>query len=366
MNKPGKGFTRDMSLMLKGVAILLMMWHHCFLAGRFEAYDIVFSPLAPNQVANIAKLFKFCITLFIFISGYGLYSAYRNKNENVSNGKWILLRYIKGFSAYWFIFVLSIVVCMLIDGRPKNVFYGEGFLKGSIHLIINFLGLHNIFGTQNINAEWWYMSAYFLFIMLTPLLYQISEKYGSLFFTLLVIVFPRVVEVQLNAKHIYTFLLVFVMGMIFNKEKVFERVDQLTVTAGKKCLVILLLLFLAFSSYKLFVPAPKDKYLDVIFGLFPLIYILLFYLIIPYLPFTQKVLRIFGTHSTNIYLIHNFLRSMYLKDFIYTRGHFTLIILTLLLMSLALSFSIEGLKRLVRYPVMINKLETLVSRIELS
>ena len=40
MKQSGRGFTQDMSLMLKGAAILLMIWHHSFLAGRFEAYDI--------------------------------------------------------------------------------------------------------------------------------------------------------------------------------------------------------------------------------------------------------------------------------------------------------------------------------------
>ena len=36
MKKNDKGFTRDMSLMLKGVGILMMLWHHSFNKGRID------------------------------------------------------------------------------------------------------------------------------------------------------------------------------------------------------------------------------------------------------------------------------------------------------------------------------------------
>ena len=49
---------------------------------------------------------------------------------------------------------------------------------------------------------------------------------------------------------------------------------------------------------------------------------------------------------------------MYLKDFVYTRCHFTLVILTLLLMFLALSYCVEGLKELVRFPALVKKTTT--------
>ena len=108
-----ESFSKNDSNVIKGVAIIMMMWHHCFLSGRSDSYIISFWPFFKEQVVAMAGFFKICVSLFAFVSGYGLYQSF---NKNYSNkkivggyefSKWILFRYVRSFSGYWFIVFIS-------------------------------------------------------------------------------------------------------------------------------------------------------------------------------------------------------------------------------------------------------------------
>ena len=129
------GFQKEDSLMLKGVAILMMLWHHCFLAGRFEAYSVIFWPLKESQVVNIAEFFKICVSLFAFISGYGLFLAWRKtKGDGKSTSRWVYEKLVKTLSNYWFVLALAWIVSSLLDNRPYRVYGFEqsAFLESGI------------------------------------------------------------------------------------------------------------------------------------------------------------------------------------------------------------------------------------------
>lgn len=53
-------FSGDDSMKIKGIAIVLMMFHHCFgSADRFEAYTISFFPFSTEQFIRIASFLKY-------------------------------------------------------------------------------------------------------------------------------------------------------------------------------------------------------------------------------------------------------------------------------------------------------------------
>jgi len=351
------GFTRDKSLMLKGVGILLMMWHHCFYKGRFENYYVVFSPLTIGQATRIAGFCKICVTMFVFVSGYGLYQIYKNKSQIVGAGRWIIHRYLKGFLPFWFIYLLSFVSCALIDGRTWTVYFKDHIVNGFVYVFLDFLGLAKLFGSPSLSGTWWYMSAYFQYIVLFPLLFCIIEKYGSLFLVAIVLIFPRIAKFEPGGKHMYSFLLSIVLGMVFKKELIFEKIDAFTEKRNNKILIVTGLTLLSAFLYKASVLLPNKLFYDVIWDIFPMVFIVLFYLVIPYLHLTQKFLKLIGIHSANIFMLHTFLLYNYLSDFIYGREHFILIMLTLLALSLMLSYCVEGLKKLVRFPVLVKKID---------
>lgn len=358
MNQASRGFTRDMPIMLKGVGIPMMLWHHLFSKSRIDKYVIAFYPLTASQAIHIRGFCKICVTMFAFVSGYGLYQTYKKKSSREGDGHWIIRRYLKGFLPFWFIYVLAYIACMLIDGRPKAIYFKDNLYTGIFYVLFDFLGLATVFQSPMLNGSWWYMSAYFLFIVLFPLLYRAIEKYGSLFLVLLALAFPRLVQFEPGSTDLYSFIPSIVLGMVFNKEQLFEKISAATENKKVKLPVIVVLTGLSFFLYKVSVLMQDKRFHVLIWNYFPIAFIILFHLVIPYLHITQKILKLIGYHATNIFMLHSFIYSIYLEDFIYTRGHFVLIILTLLLMSLALSYCVEGLKKLVRFPTLVKKIDT--------
>ena len=74
-----KELTREESSAIKGVAILLMIFHHCFRTEKkFAAYSPIFTAFfTESRVISLAKWAKICVPLFAFVSGYGLLYGYR-------------------------------------------------------------------------------------------------------------------------------------------------------------------------------------------------------------------------------------------------------------------------------------------------
>ncbi len=84
---------------LKGVAILMMMLHHCFReTSLYEGFTISFVPFAEAAVVRFSLFLKICVSLFAFISGYGLFLNYRK--NTVSATRWVAGRYVSTFSGY--------------------------------------------------------------------------------------------------------------------------------------------------------------------------------------------------------------------------------------------------------------------------
>ena len=87
-------FDREASQALKGIAIVMMLFHHCFqMASRYDGWTILFSPLREQQVINLAVGCKICVAIFAFISGYGLFWGIKNKRD--ISTIWCIKRYIK-------------------------------------------------------------------------------------------------------------------------------------------------------------------------------------------------------------------------------------------------------------------------------
>ena len=71
------GLTKNDSLRLKGVAMLMMLFHHLYCdVSRFDGYVIDFAPFGQDAVVGVAFFFKLCVSIFAFVSGYGLLMSY--------------------------------------------------------------------------------------------------------------------------------------------------------------------------------------------------------------------------------------------------------------------------------------------------
>ena len=351
-------FTKKESMSIKGIAILMMIWHHCFLAGRFEDYEIVFLPLAQSQVVNVASFCKICVSLFAFVSGYGLYISFIK--DLSQGGHWIKNRLIRLLSGYWFIVLLAWIVCFMIDGRTYTFYFeGKNVWLGIWTMLMEFFGLAKFLNLSVFNGDWWYISAAVVFVVLVPVLSKSLEFLGSVSTIALCIIIPRLMGDFYGGTHWVSFLPVFVLGMIAAKEKLFEKWNNWTITRNKKqsnVIKVTGLFILCVLGYKFYYHLPTQLYWEVKYAFIPIVIIIFAKEYIIPLPIVGKVLEFLGKPSMNIWLIHNFIRGMYGKDFIYGLEHFAVIMLMLLIISLAASIVIEFLKKLLGYEKIIQKL----------
>ena len=145
------GLSKKDSLSIKGIAILTMMLHHCFLRkADYDTFDISFWPLNQGIVTHLAVICKVCVALFVFVSGYGLAISVRKIEPNYQlsakqTTEYLIRRIISVLSGFWFVMVLLCIVCQLIDGRTASIYFSDGIKNGLINFLISFFGLSELF-----------------------------------------------------------------------------------------------------------------------------------------------------------------------------------------------------------------------------
>ena len=110
----GEGLKKEDSAALKGIAILMMVFHHCYRTEKkFAGYEILFTPFTAENVIHLALYMKICVCIFAFVSGYGLMYGYlRNQNPDnrISDSAFVKRHLFSTCSGYWFLVVPAYLV----------------------------------------------------------------------------------------------------------------------------------------------------------------------------------------------------------------------------------------------------------------
>lgn len=357
MNKPKNIFGKNESLELKGIAIILMLFHHLFrVAQLFDGYTVSFFPLKEINVVNLAYASKICVSMFAFISGYGLYCSYKEKTETAQ--KWVYRRYIKTFSGYWFIWLVSFIVCQIIDGRSSKIFFSNGLYKGILYVILNFFGLDNLFVTPSMNAIWWYMSAAIVFIILMPFIYK--QKDNLLLILTCAILLPRALlghdgaVINVSGTAAFAFLIPYILGSIFARYSIFLKCTAIGKSRqAVKIYIFILEMWGIVFLYKMYHNLDRGLFWEIHYGLFPIICLLFLVEFVLPIKWLNKPLMFLGKHSMNMYLVHAILLT-YAKGYLYSCKHFALITLVFIGVSVGISLIIEYMKRVTKFKYFIS------------
>lgn len=363
--KQSSSFTTYDSMLVKGVAIILLMFYHSISQTELDRHTLDFFPFhSSHWPLLICNSFKLVVGMFIFITGYGLYKSFSKiKPENKSVYNWTGTRLLKVLSGFWFVYILVFIITYAIDQYPLLRYVtAPTKLEGSwLYAIIDFLGISNIIGTPTLIGTWWYMSAVVIMIAFFPLLYSLGERFSYFVIGMVFVLMPRIIGTGFpGSKNVFSFVLALIFGMVFAKHDLFAKQDKFSLFKKNKLLSDIVLFFVYLLAFYFIVvingKLSKDKVWEFNYSISPVIVILFANKYLKRIPVLNKVLMFIGSHSLNIFLIHTFIRYVYLNDFIYSFEYAILIPFILLAMTLVISIIVELLKKLLHYDILVNKM----------
>ena len=353
------GFTKRETNIAKGIAILLLLFHHLFLAGRFEEYGVKFLFLDYAQADHVAVFSKICVGLFAFLSGYGLYLSYSKKDSKnkTSSGKWMLERYVHSFRGFWFILLIAWFILFFIKRDRIGLYFKDSVWVSPLYFFLDFTGLAGIMETPNLIMTYWYMSAVVIFILFVPVFYKSLEKIGPVFTAAWVILIPKILVVDLpNTRHPYVYVAAMLAGMIFAKYDIFTQINNyVSVSKVRRAGISFLFICLTVFCYRLDQHLHYKNFWWIKYGVIAVVIMITIYLLFTKLPLISKAFEFLGIHSANIFMVHNLYRTLY-PDKLYCFKYASLIFLVLLGFSLTVSIIIEFIKKKINYNNRIEKL----------
>lgn len=346
-------FTKQDTLLVKGVAILMMMLHHCFTsADRYAGYDIDFGLLGEGYTVEIASFCKICVSLFVFLSGYGITVSLK-KQSNLSGAVCALQikrRLWSLMSGFWFVFIISVILTLIIDRDMFNVYRDYYFPDSVLFFVVDFLGLSELFGTPTLIGTWWYMSLAIIIVVITPIFYVVFKKFGAV--TLFVITFCLCGFYKDNNYDMVRWMFTLALGMYsaehnllakLAEKKIIKKINWLDYTVK---FILYTVIFMALVVLRQKADYTVSYLRD---GLIPMFVVFYSYTILSKIPVLNKVLIFLGKHSMNMFLFHTFLRAYFLKDFIYSLKYSVVIVVVLTVISLISSIILEFIKEKIKY-----------------
>ena len=368
-------FTKEHTMQMKGIAIIILLFHHCFLNAQRWAtvpyeklattkgwgyYPISFAPFSSHTIQYLASFSKICVAMFVFMTGYGMWVSYESQKKKTTMSNYIKKRMVTLMTGFLIIFVVTEILA-IPTGRFIEV-YGHDF-RSVVYMIIDALGLAKLLGTPLFCLTWWYMSLAIVLIMLFPFVHSIMEKYQWVVVVASIIV-PRACGFG-QSTDLFRYLLAYTLGMYFAQHDLLARIKEKFMeqnVAGKLLSLIVSLIGLA-----VIIKCRQNawigwKYLDFWDGFAAMYMIVISYIYILNGKWIVKGLGFLGKHSMNIFLIHSFYRDVFFHEFTYSFYYAWLDYIVLMAISLVTSIVLEWFKKLIRYEKFIDWVKRLVTK----
>lgn len=157
---------------LKGIGLLLLLFHHLFHI-QSGLYDDIHIAGDHFLVQEIGKWCKFCVAIFVFLSGYGL-TVSTKKSSGVQNVKQFYWhRFTKLMLNYWFIWLIFVPIGQFVFNQSFADAYQTYVIP---KFILDLFGIINCFGWLGYNGTWWFYSCIIVLYFAFPWLYRLMER----------------------------------------------------------------------------------------------------------------------------------------------------------------------------------------------
>lgn len=335
-----RAFSKEDSVIVKGFAVLIMVYYHSVaLSGKSNLWILG---------AVMSRLGNICVPMFAFISAYGI-----SKNIESNDVRWnqcvdlILFRIKKIYTSYLPAFYFCLVVTLLLDAMCNLFFgtdyatiqntYGDG-LQGFWHFIVNMFGFSHLFYGSfhyTLNQTWWYMALAILIVFTTPILYQLTRnsKTKYLFFVILWGI------TAIRTKNTYVQYISIILIAIF-----VSRSENFAIISRKSILIHCALLSLWIGYRGLFNGIWSvfwncaAAYTVIVFSKMTLECF--------HIPGVERFLSFLGKHSANIFYLHSFVYCYWIPSALLVNklNYGILILGATLLITIALSYTLDFIK----------------------
>ena len=368
-------FTKEHTMQMKGIAIIILLFHHCFLNAQRWAtvpyeklattkgwgyYPISFAPFSSHTIQYLASFSKICVAMFVFMTGYGMWVSYESQKKKTTMSNYIKKRMVTLMTGFLIIFAVTEILA-IPTGRFIEV-YGHDF-RSVVYMIIDALGLAKLLGTPLFCLTWWYMSLAIVLIMIFPFVHSMMEKYQWIVVVASIIV-PRACGFG-QSTDLFRYLLAYTLGMYFAQHDLLARIKErfMEQNMARK----LLSLIVSLIGLAVIIKCRQNawigwKYLDFWDGFAARYVIVISYIYILNGKWIVKGLGFLGKQSMNIFLIHSFYRDVFFHEFTYSFYYAWLDYIVLMAISLVTSMVLEWFKKLIRYEKFIDWVKRLVTK----
>lgn len=291
---------------IKGIAILFMIWLHCFHIGWFtELYnDFTFM---GNHLSSILTRLTGPVEFYIILSGYGLYCLYSKKQKIIV---WARAKKL------YLLFLLCFTIFI-----PLACYLKPDMYPGSISTFIsNITAWHTTY-----NSTWWFLFPYIVILLCSNYILALFERHNLRILYISGLTYIAGYMTSWLSYHSYilipyilhqclvilNFLFPFIIGVCFAKFHITESLKEWynKRVTNKYVFISIVLIITCIRLCTSF-----DFLLQIIYTLT----IICAYSILPHYSATRKTLHMFGSHSTSMWFVHAFFNMYLFTDYIYT------------------------------------------------
>ena len=334
-----KRFTKEQSLVVKGIAIMLLLLYHLFHEKSvLTEMSVDYAPLSESAFLRFAGFGNICVAVFVFLTAYGIsLDVFKVEEYTIKEV------YSKAAGRFWklvlnFFWVYATMNLLCIGHLNYGSLYGDG-KQGFLQMLCDALGFSTILGTPILNGTWWYMKLAYIFIFLVPLLALVTKRVGK---TALMLGFflPFVVQMDSDVER-YFFVAVF--GVVAAHENWPEKIMNLKIHP-----IIWWVIAIPTSVVCVLVrqnAVVKGFYWNYIDAIIAFLIVCIAITTVGRVPIIRSALQFLGKHSMNIFLAHTFFYLIIWRNYVYYFENAIVTFLILLGVSLLYSVVLEWIKK---------------------
>lgn len=310
---------REESQILKGVAILFMLYLHLF--NRTENVELCNVLLYVDEQPLIQWLANAAnpVSFFVILGGYGLYKVYSKGDKNRYKRIWKLYKH------YWFILSAFLIIGLAIN-RLR--------ITSLEDILLNYTGLDTTY-----NGECWFLLPYSLLSITSPFIFRFTDKqkpfYVIVFSLGIVLCTSFLISRYENYLYgnwliyqpvLYLHLLfAFLVGAIAARENWIQEITKYLKFGKTAYLLIIVITLLRCYFNTSILNTPYD------FG------IIVLFLLAPRWIWVDRVLSKLGNKSMDMWFIHSWICYYLFHNELYSLKHPIVIFVTLVMISYGLA-----------------------------